>query len=174
MLESMRSTQSTMFSNAKANFKTDKEKFKLHQRDVSKLTESTADTSFLQFVRPGTAYGATMYDMSSSGGSFGSSTEDLTRPNTSWNKTKKIKPSSIIKSRGGNSKSKNMMWFDRAERIYSEVTNTTQVLENIEYMCSMVHNLHSDFIPNLENNTGKDAKALITRIWKFMSNFGCS
>ena len=133
MLESMRSTQTTMFSSTKINMKSEKEKFKEHSNKVSKMSDSATDTNFLEFVRPGTAYGGAMYDMSSTG-AFDISNEDFTRPNTSWNKAKRIKPSNIIKSRGKASKHKNMMWFDRAERIYNEVTNTTQVLENIEYM----------------------------------------
>jgi hypothetical protein len=144
-----------MFSNSKLNMKSEKEKFKQHAHEVSKLSENVSNTSFLQFVRPGTAYDSTMYDMSSSG-AFGGGNEDFTRPNTSWNKSKRIKPSNIIKNRsGGKSKHQNMMWFDRAERIYNEVTNTTQVLENVEYMCSMVHRLHSDFVTQLgDNNQG--------------------
>ena len=155
MLESMRSTQTTMFSSTKINMKSEKEKFKEHAQKVSKMSdaEPNSNTNFLDFVRPGTAYGGAMYDMPSSG-MF--NTDDMTRPNTSWNKAKRIKPSNLIKSRGNWSKHKNMMWFDRAERIYNEVTNTTNVLENIEYMCRMVHRLHTEFVTQLgDKNKGR-------------------
>ena len=168
MLDSMRSTQTSMFSNSKLNMKTEKEKFKSHVNELSRLNEGSSDTSFLQFVRPGTAYGASMYETSSTG----FSNEDLTRPNTSWNKAKRIKPSSIIKSRSGKAKNKNMLWFDRAEKIHCQVTNTTQVLENIEYMCNMVYRLHSDFIPSLKSCNKKGTNKAILNICKFLASFG--
>lgn len=133
LLDSMRSTQTTMFSAAKLDMKSEKDKFKKHAEECSGLTKAPVDLNFLQFVRPGTAYGAAMYNTGGSTGSFGYSSEEMTRPNSSWKRSMQIKPSQIIQCRGGKS-NKNFLWFERAEKIMREVKNTYQVLDNIEYM----------------------------------------
>ena len=56
-----------------------------------------------------------------------SNNDYMSRPKTSWSKA--------VKARASKDKGKtNALWFDRAERIISEVVNTSQVLANIEYM----------------------------------------
>ena len=102
--DSMRSTQTTMFSTTKYSIKSEKEKFRKHMEEWKKVVSNPIDLNFLQFVRPGTAYGATMYNINESTGSFWVGSEEMIRPNSSWKKSKHIKPTIMMKHKTGNNK----------------------------------------------------------------------
>ena len=71
--------------------------------------------------------------MTGSTGSAGMLTDDMTRPNSSWKRARMVKPSEILNNRSAK-KTKNTFWFERAEKIDKEISNTTQVLDNVDYM----------------------------------------
>lgn len=126
---SMRSTQTT-FSHKKLVIKSEKMRFKQHLDEVTKYSEHK-DTDFSQITRPMTSYG-----IHSSGGSTGSAgffDGDLTRPNSSWKRAIVIQPGKLIKSTQ-NDRKLSAFWFERAEKIVKEVSNTNQILDNIDYM----------------------------------------
>lgn len=125
------SMSSTQTSFNKINIKSEKAKFKAHIEDVERISTASRK-DFTELIRPATSIGG-YHEISGSTGSSGGFTDDMTRPNSSWKRTKLIKPSEQLHKRSSN-KLKNTFWFERAEKILLEVENTTKVLDNVDYI----------------------------------------
>lgn len=156
---SMHSTQTT-FSKSKVNMKSEIAKFKQHISEWAKLPEVSPITRPMTAFRP-------MGNMGDSTGSAGFFGDDLTRPNSSWKKSRIIQPNKLLQSRQSDRR-KNTFWFERAKKIQEEVTNTSQILENIDYMCNMIFKLQEEFIPAIKEMRKIEGQKLIKKIESFI------
>lgn len=84
------------------------------------------DLDFLNFMRPGTRTGMTMYGMRAPGRPLsGWGEQALAKANNSATFNQRT---SILKD------AKDILWYERAERILNEVVYTKSVLADLEYI----------------------------------------
>jgi len=156
------------------SIKGEKAKFKAHIEDIEKCGRKT-QKDFTHLIRPATSAGG-FHDISGSSGSAGMISDDMTRPNSSWKKTKVIKPSEFLQQKQGR-KQKDTFWFEKAEKIMKEVENTSKVLDNIDYMWNMVYKLTKEFIPQIKEKNWKFYMYISTYSYWFwiipLSSFSC-
>ena len=147
------------------SIKGEKAKFKAHIEDIEKCGRKT-QKDFTHLIRPATSAGG-FHDISGSSGSAGMISDDMTRPNSSWKKTKIIKPSEFLQQKQGR-KQKGTFSFEKAEKIMKEVENTSKVLDNIDYMWNMVYKLTKEFIPQIKEMRSIEGRKLIKKIESFI------
>ena len=93
----------------------------------------------------------------------------MERPESSWGKSVKIKPTEIFEMKYRLKDSKKAMWFQKVEVLTKEMNYVRKVVDNIEYMTGSLHNLLET-----EGNSeiGKEVKKMLKEYSKVEEKLG--